>query len=151
MTEQPAEPTTEQAWLGNTRPAAYLPGGHRIQARPASAMAPADLSPLVAKFLDVVDVAFDKADSNLTGRRATDAGLHRIHKDIQAVNEAKAAREATTPARRTPLDEQAEIAASHAVTALSSGELDEGIAWLQSALAFAQNHRHATRHEGIAQ
>lgn len=42
MTEQPAEPRTEQAWLGNERPRkqrpapeaplqAYLPAGHRIK------------------------------------------------------------------------------------------------------------------------
>ncbi|URC18081.1 hypothetical protein QEO76_gp56 [Arthrobacter phage Cole] len=37
----------------------------------------------------------------------------------------------------------AEQHAQSAVMALSCGELDEGIAWLQSALAFAQNHRHA--------
>lgn len=147
MTEQPAEPTTEQAWLGNTRPAAYLPGGHRIQGRMADSMPITGRSPLVDKFFGVIDGAFDKAESDLTGRRATDAGLRRLNQDIEQ-NVAAAA--AAMP-RRTPLDQQAEIAASHAVTALSSGELDEGIAWLQSALAFAQNHRHATRHEGTAQ
>jgi hypothetical protein len=142
MTEQPADPTTEQQWLGNTRPAAYLPGGHRIQARPAGMLFDGR-SPLVVKFLDVVDDAFDKADGDLKARRATDAGLRRLDQDV-------AAAVAAMP-RRTTLEQQAEVAASHAVTALSSGELDEGIAWLQSALAFAQNHRHATRHEEAAQ
>lgn len=127
MTEQPGEP---------------LPGGHRIQSRPASAMVPAERTPLVEKFLGVVDGAFDRADANLVGRRATDAGLALINRDIE---------ESKAESRRGPLDLQAEIAAGHAVAALSSGELDEGIAWLQSALAFAQNHRHATRHEGTAQ
>lgn len=152
MTEQPAEPTTEQNWLGNDRPTAYLPGaqriregklidGPRIQGRPVDEPA-TGRSPLVSKFLDVVDGAFDKADANLVGRRATDAGLTRINHDIEA---------SSAEPRRTSLDFHAEIHAGKAVDALSNGELDEGIAWLQSALAFAQNHRHATRHEGTDQ
>lgn len=142
MTEQPAEPITEEEFLGNTRPAAYLPGGHRIQARPAASLTAPERSPLVKKFLGVVDDAFDKADDNLVSRRPTDAGLALINRDIE---------ESKAETGRGPLDLQAEIAAGHAVSALSSGELDEGIAWLQAALAFAQNHRHTTRHEGIAQ
>jgi hypothetical protein len=45
----------------------------------------------------------------------------------------------------------AEQHAHSAVLSLSCGELDEGIAWLQSALAFAQNHRHAEEHAGAGQ
>ena len=154
MTEQPTETMSEQAWLGNPKPAAYLPGGHRlstggivdgprVQGRTAADLGPAERSPLVSKFLGVVDTAFDKADRDLTGRRATDAGLRRLSRDVAASD---------IGSQRIPtLDHQAQIAAGHAAEALSSGELDEGIAWLQSALAFAQNHRHATRHEGTAQ
>ncbi|MDN4645382.1 hypothetical protein [Arthrobacter sp. PsM3] len=146
MTEQPAEPTTEQAWLGNPRPIAYLHNGHRIPARPAAEMAPKDRTGLAAKFLGAIDSAFDKADHDLTGRRATDAGLNRIHQDIEA-----GATKPQTIDPQTKLLLEAEFQANEAVTALSSGELDLGIAYLQSALAFAQNHRHATRHEGTDQ
>lgn len=45
----------------------------------------------------------------------------------------------------------AEQHAHSAVMSLSCGELDEGIAWLQSALAFAQNHRHAEEFERSGQ
>lgn len=45
----------------------------------------------------------------------------------------------------------AEQHANSAVLSLSCGELDEGIAWLQSALAFAQNHRHAEEYERAGQ
>jgi hypothetical protein len=151
MTEQPAEPTTEQQWLGNTRPSAYIPAvpgvrtghlidGPSIQGRPV-ADSRAERSPLVSKFLGLVDGAFDKAEQDLAGRRATDAGLRRLSRDVAAAE-----------GQRIPtLDEQAQIAAGHAAEALSSGELDEGIAWLQTALAFAQNHRHAIRYEEAAQ
>lgn len=142
MTEQPAEPTTEQTWLGNPQPVAYLHDGHRIPARPAGEMAPKERSGLATKFLGAIDSAFDKADNDLKGRRATDAGLRRLDADIEA---------ARTENRRTPLDHQAELHAGNAVQSLSNGELDAGIAWLQSALAFAQNHRHTTRHEGTNQ
>lgn len=47
------------------------------------------------------------------------------------------------PEPRTNLPLEAEVHATHAVKALEHGELDAGIAWLQSALAFAQNARHA--------
>lgn len=40
---------------------------------------------------------------------------------------------------------EAEQHAADGTSALSSGELDEGIAYLQSALAFALNYRHAVR------
>ena len=42
---------------------------------------------------------------------------------------------------------EAERHATDGTRALSSGNLDEGIAWLQSALAFAQNYRHAVQFE----
>ncbi|AZS11737.1 hypothetical protein HOU96_gp39 [Arthrobacter phage Maja] len=42
---------------------------------------------------------------------------------------------------------EAEQHAADGVAALSNGELDEGIAWLQAALAFAKNYRHAVRFE----
>lgn len=50
---------------------------------------------------------------------------------------------------RTNLPLEAEVHASHAVNALENGELDAGIAWLQSALAFAQNARHTREHSPI--
>jgi hypothetical protein len=43
----------------------------------------------------------------------------------------------------TNLPLEAEVHAGHAVRSLENGELDAGIAWLQSALAFAQNARHS--------
>lgn len=52
-------------------------------------------------------------------------------------------------AGRTDLLLEAEVHANHAVRALENGAegLDAAIAWLQSALAFAQNYRHAVRFE----
>jgi hypothetical protein len=47
------------------------------------------------------------------------------------------------PEPRTDLLMEAEVSAQHGVKSLENGELDAGIAWLQSALAFAQNARHA--------
>jgi hypothetical protein len=145
MTEQPAEPITEQEWLQNavplrtTAPQHYVPNAHRLPV--------ADVvqkrSGLAAKFLGTIDSAFDKADGELVGRRATDAGLLRLAADVDAPGPVQS--------RRTPLDQHAEISASKAAEALSLGELDEGIAWLQSALAFAQNHRHAVTHGGVDQ
>jgi ABC-type Fe3+ transport system substrate-binding protein len=52
-------------------------------------------------------------------------------------------------APRTDLPLEAEVHATHAVKALENGELDAGIAWLQSALAFAQNARHARENDPI--
>lgn len=43
----------------------------------------------------------------------------------------------------TNIELEAEVHAGHAVRSLENGELDAGIAWLQSALAFAQNARHS--------
>lgn len=51
------------------------------------------------------------------------------------------------PEPRTNLQLEAEVHATHAAKALEHGELDAGIAWLQSALAFAQNARHANETE----
>ena len=51
--------------------------------------------------------------------------------------------ELAAEAGATNLHLEAEVHAGHAVRSLESGELDAGIAWLQSALAFAQNARHA--------
>jgi ABC-type Fe3+ transport system substrate-binding protein len=45
-------------------------------------------------------------------------------------------------AGRTDLLLEAEVHAGHAVRSLENGGLDAGIAWLQSALAFALNARH---------
>ncbi|MCT9624310.1 hypothetical protein HWD94_04120 [Pseudarthrobacter equi] len=45
--------------------------------------------------------------------------------------------------RDTNLHLEAETHAGHAVRSLENGELDAGIAWLQSALAFAQNARYS--------
>lgn len=145
MTEQPVESLTEQRWLGNAAPAPAV-----TEPPPAQHIGPARLNPpaprhtpgpLAAKFLGVIDTAFDKADRDLAGRRATDSGLLRLAADVEA---------AADPGRRMPLDQHAEIAAGNAADALAAGELDEGIAWLQSALAFAQNHRRAARPEGAA-
>jgi ABC-type Fe3+ transport system substrate-binding protein len=43
----------------------------------------------------------------------------------------------------TDLLEEAQVSAGHGIKSIEKGELDAGIAWLQSALAFAQNARHA--------
>lgn len=43
----------------------------------------------------------------------------------------------------TNLELEAEVHAGHAVRSLENGELDAGIAWLQSSLAFAQNARYS--------
>lgn len=43
----------------------------------------------------------------------------------------------------TDLQLEAEVHSGHALRSLENGELDAGIAWLQSALAFAQNARHS--------
>lgn len=51
--------------------------------------------------------------------------------------------ELAAEAGATNLHLEAEVHAGHAVRSLENGELDAGIAWLQSALAFAQNARHA--------
>lgn len=52
------------------------------------------------------------------------------------------------PEPRTNLLLEAEVSAQHGVKSLENGELDAGIAWLQSALAFALNARHAGETEG---
>jgi hypothetical protein len=139
--EVPAAPTTEQAGLVNLRPInAYLHGGHRIPA----GLAAKERTGLATKFLGAIDSAFDKAGDGLAGRRATDAGLRSLDTDV-------AAGRTTTADPQTRLLLEAEFQANEATTALSNGELDLGIAFLQSALAFAQNHRHATRNEGTDQ
>jgi hypothetical protein len=77
---------------------------------------------------------------------------------LSLLDASEAAREeleaATAPlpagARLAPRDRMLLEAEQHAINgthSLSSGELDEGIAWLQSALAFALNYRHAVRFE----
>jgi hypothetical protein len=47
------------------------------------------------------------------------------------------------PEPSTDLLEEAQVSATHGIQSIEKGELDAGIAWLQSALAFAQNARHA--------
>jgi hypothetical protein len=54
---------------------------------------------------------------------------------------------AVFPEPRTDLLMEAEVSAQHGVKSLENGELDAGIAWLQSALAFAQNARHVRETE----
>jgi hypothetical protein len=137
MTEQPVE--TEQQFLGNE------PGG--IAARFARSW-------------------------ELSGSMTTPAAIrqsylpngHRLPRvsAIVHVDTAEAIREAVRqelaaadrPLPGTPgadLMLTAEQHANSAVLSLSCGELDEGIAWLQSALAFAQNHRHAEEYERAGQ
>ncbi|QYC54963.1 hypothetical protein SEA_POPPER_46 [Arthrobacter phage Popper] len=135
MTEQPVEPMTEQEFLGNephgiaARFAAELGLGARAGAHPTPEMS--------------------------APRQAYLPNGHRInaivHMDLaEAVREELAAAAAELPA--TPgadLMLTAEQHAQSAVMSLSCGELDEGIAWLQSALAFAQNHRRAEEFERV--
>lgn len=110
MTEQPVEPVTEQEFLGNRRPEAYLHDGHRL-----GSWVPARPSALVQQDND--EAFAEHAASGF-------------------------------PEPRTDLLMEAEVSAQHGVKSLELGELDAGIAWLQSALAFALNARHASEVDG---
>lgn len=117
MTEQPVE-TEQEGFLGN-RPArqSYLPNGHRIPFRAPQT----GMEPFAAHRLGV----FDDTEADLPaddGAPLPDASRNRMLLE-------------------------AEQHAADGTRALSNGELDEGIAWLQAALAFAENYRHAVRFE----
>lgn len=119
MTEQPVE-TEQEGFLGN-RPArqSYLPNGHRLPRHTAPALS--GMENLTAHGL----VFFDEIAADLPaddGAPLPDASRNRMLLE-------------------------AEQHAADGTRALSNGELDEGIAWLQAALAFAQNYRYALRFE----
>jgi hypothetical protein len=134
MTEQPVE--TEQQFLGNAsyvaprivQPPAqaviplqhYAPNAHRLRVSPLAALARQDIQEAIA----------ERAAAHTSVPTAADTNLQR-----------------KVEGARTPLDHTAEIHAGNAVHSLQNGELDEGIAWLQSALAFALNHRHSLTEE----
>jgi hypothetical protein len=134
MTEQPVE--TEQQFLGN---ASYI--APRIVQPPAKA---------VIGQMDVGAVEFVALPEIPLQHYAPDA--HRVpYQPFNIKDDDLSAADANfqrkVEGQRIPLDLQAELHAGNAVQSLQNGELDEGIAWLQSALAFAQNHRHTLAEE----
>lgn len=115
MTKQPEQPRSEQEWLGNPP-------------RLEDAILKTVLGqPLNESQRTVLDEAMNHL-SPTKRRRPWIAEEHFFSY--------------RPPAPRKGLHEEAEAHAVHGVKALENGELDAGIAWLQSALAFAQNARH---------
>lgn len=113
MTQQPEQPRSEQEWLGN----------------------PPRLEDAILK--TVLGQPLDESQ-----RTVLDTAMSRFarangpeHADAHIIME-------FPPASRLGLHAEAEAHAVHGVKALENGELDAGIAWLQSALAFALNARH---------
>ena len=114
MTEQPVE--TEQQFLGNET------------TRPQSRVESEFLSGVGEKYADMIQP-----------RQSYVPNAHRYRFQMPELTPPPA----PAPARETNLELEAEVHAGHAVRSLEDGELDAGIAWLQSALAFAQNARHS--------
>lgn len=155
MTEQPVE--TEEQFLGN------LPRPPRLEDAILRTFAGAPLD-------DGQRAVLDKAmqhyvpnahrqpykQSNLAAIVHTDIAAARLEELAAADAEALPVRVYQDKDQPLPGSDgmdlmlQAENFAHSAVLALSCGELDEAIAWLQSSLAFAQNHRHAARDERAA-
>ena len=144
MTEQPVE--TEQVFLGNE------PRG--IASRFAAALGDSTATPAAP----APTQAYLPNGHRLPGSFSIGKGRY-IRPDLQSISDAAELpileyKEPDRPLPGTPgadLMLTAETHAHSAVLSLSCGELDEGIAWLQSALAFAQNYRHAERHEGTTE
>jgi hypothetical protein len=113
MTEQPVE--TEQQFLGNET------------TRPMSGVEAEILSGVGEKYADLIQPRQNYAPNAHRFRYPPAAQEDPAKAQITGV---------------TDLQIEAETHAGHAVRSLENGELDAGIAWLQSALAFAQNARH---------
>lgn len=130
MTEQPAEPMTEQEFLGNAAASlpglpltegqqqvlnrarqSYLPNGHRLG------------QGIGALFAGAVDSAFDKAEAQL--------------------------RELAAATKDPDLWFDTETQTTRALREIQDGNINAGIACLQAALAFAQNYRHSLTEETI--
>ena len=123
MTEQPVEPITEQAFLGNEpKLQAYLPNGHRIP--PALAAA--------ARY-DIAQARIEELD-----RAAADIRAGVKHEP------AESRRFALSPVPAEPdLWLDTESSATRALLEIQAGNINSSIAYLQSALAFALNYRHS--------
>jgi hypothetical protein len=131
MTEQPAEPITEQAFLGNEpRKQAYLPNGHRF--RP-------DLA--AATRYDIAKARIEELD-----RAAADIRVGKpVHAEPSAfafMDEAAALELPALPAE-PDLWLDTETTATRALNEIQNGNINSSIAYLQSALAFALNYRHS--------
>lgn len=124
MTEQPVE--TEQQFLGNAP--------HGITARFAASLG-ACTPPAPQAYLP--NGHRIRPDLPVTVAATEDLPVH-VYQDKD---------QPLPGSDRMDLMLQSETFAHSAVLALSCGELDEAIAWLQSSLAFAQNHRHLVRFE----
>jgi hypothetical protein len=147
MTEQRVEPMTEQEYLGNAghlhprivHPAgiealpaanrqAYLPNGHRL--------------PLQAVLRqDIEEALRDQIRAELAiGAEETSATLHAVSARLQSM---PAATESNEPDLWLDTEEHTE----RALREIQDGNINAGIACLQAALAFAQNHRHSLSEE----
>lgn len=148
MTEQPVDPGSEQAWLGNAshirprivQPAAteaaptanrqaYLPNGHRLP-----------LQTVLRQ--DIEEARRDQIRAELNAAtQDTIAQLRDVSARLQlqpVTNE---------PATEPDLWLTAEETTERALREIQDGNINAGIACLQAALAFAQNHRHSLGEE----
>jgi hypothetical protein len=124
MTEQPVEPMTEQQFLGNEpkpKLQAYLPNGHRIP--PALA---------AATRYDIAQARIEELD-----KAAAD-----IRVGVKPVECFRRFELPPVPAE-PDLWLDTESSATRALLEIQSGNINSSIAYLQSALAFAQNYRHS--------
>lgn len=147
MTEQPAEPITEQEFLGNEpKRQSYLPNGHRLPGTfslgKGRYLRP-DLSPLVRS-----DVEQARAEQ-LAGAPwawSEDAAAADVHA-LPAADDLPA-----EPSRQEPdLWLETETHATRALNEIQDGNINSSIAFLQSALAFALNYRHSISYEVTGQ
>lgn len=132
MTEQPVE--TEQQFLGN-----------ELRVNPHTPSAIAVLDCTGGKLCEATQHLEGCYAPDFQARAAAMAGprqhyIPNAHRYRFSVPAAEVEAQEKGP---TNLELEAEVHAGHAVRSLENGELDAGIAWLQSALAFAQNARHA--------